>query len=195
MEKSVTDLATRALVPRFRAWLFFRISGGKARPLLHPRYGGFRHSRPVPDLPIRHRWMESAAGRKTCCGNGPASYRLSASPTRLADASGKFLPSFDLVLCNRYGFPIVEFKMARRQGASREHVLCDLRPRCNAGAGPFSTQPSGPEFFGRISASLARPVSPRIQVLRLLLEIRPNSCRRLARHTCYTTLTWPIQSW
>jgi hypothetical protein len=30
------------------------------------------------------------------------------------------------VLCNQYGFPIVEFKMVRRQGATREHVLCDL---------------------------------------------------------------------
>jgi hypothetical protein len=28
-----------------------------------------------------------------------------------------------LVLCNRYDLPIVEFKMARRQGATREHVL------------------------------------------------------------------------
>src|SRR6476646_3781831 len=26
------------------------------------------------------------------------------------------------VLCNRYAFTIVEFKMARRQGATREHV-------------------------------------------------------------------------
>jgi hypothetical protein len=62
-----------------------------------------------------------------------------------------------LVLCNRYAFTIVEFKMARRQGATRKHVLCDLRPRSNAGAGPFSTQPSGPRFFRRISASLPRP--------------------------------------
>ncbi len=31
-----------------------------------------------------------------------------------------------LVLGNRYDLPIVEFKMARRQGATREHVLCDL---------------------------------------------------------------------
>ena len=31
-----------------------------------------------------------------------------------------------LVLCNRYDLPIVEFKMARRQGATREHVLCHL---------------------------------------------------------------------
>jgi hypothetical protein len=30
------------------------------------------------------------------------------------------------VLCNRYAFTIVEFKMARRQGATREHV--PLRP-------------------------------------------------------------------
>jgi hypothetical protein len=30
------------------------------------------------------------------------------------------------VLCNRYDLPIVEFKIARRQGARREHVLCDL---------------------------------------------------------------------
>src|SRR6476660_9111683 len=78
--------------------------------------------------------------------------------------------------------------MARRQGASREHVLRDLRPRSNAGTGPFSTQPSGPQFFGRISASLARPVSQTIQTLRSLLEIRPNSLRRLASHTGYTTL-------
>jgi hypothetical protein len=35
--------------------------------------------------------------------------------------------------------------------------LCDLRPRSNAGAGPFSTQPSGPRFLGRIFASLPRP--------------------------------------
>src|SRR5438874_2034565 len=79
--------------------------------------------------------------------------------------------------------------MARRQGATREHVLCDLLPRRNAGAGTFSTQPSGPQFFGRISASLARPVSQWIQALRWLLEIRPNSLRRLASHTGYTTLT------
>jgi hypothetical protein len=82
-------------------------------------------------------------------------------------------------LCNRYAFTIVEFKMARRQGATREHVLNDLQPRSNAGAGPFSTQPSGPLFFGRISASLPRPVSQRMQALRSLLEIRPNSSRRL----------------
>jgi hypothetical protein len=31
-----------------------------------------------------------------------------------------------LVLCNRYDLPIVEFKMADRQGATRKHVLCDL---------------------------------------------------------------------
>jgi hypothetical protein len=30
------------------------------------------------------------------------------------------------VLCNWYDLPIVEFKMARRQGATRGHVLCDL---------------------------------------------------------------------
>src|SRR5919109_2540972 len=60
-----------------------------------------------------------------------------------------------LVLCNRYDFPIVEFKMARRQGATREHVLCDLQPRSNAGAGPFSTQPFGPQFFGRISEKIS----------------------------------------
>src|SRR5947207_6935215 len=59
---------------------------------------------------------------------------------------------------------------------------------CDRGAGPFSTQPSGPQFFGRISASLARPVSQWIQALRSLLEIRPNSLRRLASHTGYTTL-------
>jgi len=32
----------------------------------------------------------------------------------------------ELVLCNRYDLPIVEFKMVRRQGATREHVLNDL---------------------------------------------------------------------
>ena len=35
-------------------------------------------------------------------------------------------PSFTPVLCNRYGSPMVEFKMACRQGDSREHVLCDM---------------------------------------------------------------------
>src|SRR5207245_10244705 len=84
--------------------------------------------------------------------------------------------------------PSIESNMARRQGATREHFLYDLGPRRNAGAGPFSTQPSGPQFFGRISASLARPVSQWIQALRSLLEIRPNSSRRLASHTGYTTL-------
>jgi len=49
--------------------------------------------------------------------------------------------------------------MARGQGMTRKQVLCDLWPRSNAGAGAFSNQPSGPQFFGRISASLARPVS------------------------------------
>ncbi len=39
--------------------------------------------------------------------------------------------------------------MARRQGATREHVLCDLRLRSNSGFGPFSIQPSGPRFFGQ----------------------------------------------
>src|SRR5438067_9163143 len=29
--------------------------------------------------------------------------------------------------------------------------LCDLRPRSNAGAGPFSTQPSGPRSLGEFS--------------------------------------------
>src|SRR5207248_5367302 len=81
--------------------------------------------------------------------------------------------------------------MTRRQGATSEHVLNDLRPRSNAGAGPFSTQPFGPQFFGWISASLARPVSQWIRALRLLLEIHPNSLRRLASHTSYSTLkTW-----
>ena len=51
--------------------------------------------------------------------------------------------------------------------------LCDLRPRSNAGAGPFSTQPSGPRFDARIFASLPRPVSQRMQALRSLLQIRP----------------------
>ena len=31
--------------------------------------------------------------------------------------------------------------MARRQGATREHVLSDLRPRSNAGAGHFQPNP------------------------------------------------------
>ena len=31
-----------------------------------------------------------------------------------------------LVLCNRYDLPMVEFKMVRRQGATRKHVLFDL---------------------------------------------------------------------
>jgi len=36
------------------------------------------------------------------------------------------LQPLEPVLCNRYAFTIVEFKMARRQGATREHV--PLRP-------------------------------------------------------------------
>jgi hypothetical protein len=64
---------------------------------------------------------------------------------------------------------------ARRGGM----FLCDLRPRSNAGAGPFSTQPSGPRFLWRIFASLPQPVSQRIQALRSLLQIRPNSSWRL----------------
>ncbi len=64
------------------------------------------------------------------------------------------------MLCNRYDLPIVE----------------------------LSTQPSRPQFFGRISASLARAVSQWIQALRWLLEIRPNSLRRLPSHTGYTSL-------
>ena len=83
---------------------------------------------------------------------------------------------------------MVEFKMARHQGATSEHVLCDLQPRRNAGAGPFSTQLSGPQFFGRISASLTQQVLQWIQALRSLLEIRPNYLRRLASQTYYTTL-------
>ena len=63
---------------------------------------------------------------------------------------------------------------------------CDRRR--NEGAGPFSTQPSGPQFFGRISASLTRPVSHRIPAFRSLLEIRPNSLRPLPSHTGYRTL-------
>src|SRR6185295_15860024 len=55
-------------------------------------------------------------------------------------------------------------------------------------------QPSGPRFFGQISASFAGPVSPRIQALRSLLEIRPNFLRRLASHTGYTTLMGTIPS-
>ena len=30
------------------------------------------------------------------------------------------------MLCNRYDLPIVEFKMARRQGVTREYVVNDL---------------------------------------------------------------------
>src|SRR5438045_8300861 len=37
-------------------------------------------------------------------------------------------------------------------------------------------------------ASLARPVSQRIQALRLLLQLRPGFSRRLASHTGYTAL-------
>ena len=36
------------------------------------------------------------------------------------------------VLCNRYDLPIVEFKMARRQGATREHVLSRRRAIFNS---------------------------------------------------------------
>ena len=99
-----------------------------------------------------------------------------------------------LVLCNRYGLPIVESRrrgMARRQGARREYVRCDPQPRSNAGAGPSrvcGTQPSGPRSIELISALLARSVSQWIQGLRSRLEISPNSVRRLASHTCYTTL-------
>src|SRR5438132_10899762 len=97
-----------------------------------------------------------------------------------------------LVLCNRYDLPMVEFKMARRQGAAREYVLCDLGPRCNAGAGPSrvcGTQPSGPQLFGRTSASLPRPAPNAFgAALRSLFEIRPNFLRPLASHTGYTTL-------
>src|SRR5205823_4608578 len=32
-------------------------------------------------------------------------------------------PGFTPVLCNRYDLPMVEFKMARCQGATREHVV------------------------------------------------------------------------
>ena len=60
--------------------------------------------------------------------------------------------------------------------------------RRNEGAGTFSTQPFGPQLFGRISASLARPVSYWIQTLRSLLEIRPNFLRPWASHTGYRTL-------
>ena len=58
------------------------------------------------------------------------------SPETSPDSAAKAL-----VLCNRYAFIIVEFKMARRQGATREHVLSDLRPRSNAGAGHFQPNP------------------------------------------------------
>src|SRR6266513_1213005 len=74
---------------------------------------------------------------------------------------------------------------AKARRGSMSSATCE---RDNAGAGPFSTQPSGPRFFGRISASLARPVSQWIQALRWLLEIRPNSLWRLASHTGYATL-------
>jgi hypothetical protein len=39
------------------------------------------------------------------------------------------------VLCNRYGLPLVEFKMGRRQGAAKAHIHCDLQLSRNAGAG------------------------------------------------------------
>src|SRR5205085_7670754 len=67
-------------------------------------------------------------------------------------------------------------------------VSTDSLVLCNWYGWPFLTPPCGPQFFERISASLARPVSPRIQALRSLLEIRSNSLRRLASHTGYTTL-------
>ncbi len=38
----------------------------------------------------------------------------------------------------------VAVKMARRQGATRECIHCDTRPRSNADAGPFSQQPEIP---------------------------------------------------
>ena len=65
--------------------------------------------------------------------------------------------------------------MVRRQGATREHVPCDLCARRNAGAGSFSTQPYVPLFFGRSSASLDWPAPNAFgAALRSLLEIRPN---------------------
>ena len=44
----------------------------------------------------------------------------------LAKHSAPSKYEIQLVLYNRYDLPIVEFKMAGRQGATREHVLCDL---------------------------------------------------------------------
>ena len=68
---------------------------------------------------------------------------------------------------NRYAFTIVEFKMARRQGATRSMFLCDLRPRSNAGAGPFQLNPPGRGSLGEFSR-------------RSLGQYR-SGCRRFAR--------------
>jgi len=48
----------------------------------------------------------------------------------------------------------VAIKMGRRQGATREHIWIDTRPRSNAAAGPFSSQPSGLRAFWLAALSL-----------------------------------------
>ena len=90
------------------------------------------------------------------------------------------------MLCNRYDFPIVEFKMARRQGASREHVLWSepdwhhLRPRSNADAGPFQLNPPGRSCLGEFAEKISLGQYHN-GYRRLALEIRPNSLRRLGK--------------
>src|SRR4051794_3410956 len=44
-----------------------------------------------------------------------------------------------LVLCNWYGLPIFEFKVARRQGATKEHVLWTCDRGATQASGRFST--------------------------------------------------------
>jgi len=88
-------------------------------------------------------------------------------------------------------YPFVAIKMARRQGARRERYRCVSQPRSNAGAGPFSSQPSGPGDFWRFSALLARAVSQRILPLRSRLEKRQNSLRQMHRYLLSSTLEVP----
>ena len=59
--------------------------------------------------------------------------------------------------------------------------------RRNEGAGPFSTQPFGPQLR-KISASLARPAPNGFGAGGSLLQIRPNFSRPLPSHTGYRTL-------
>ena len=83
----------------------------------------------------------------------------------------------ELVLCNRYAFTIVGFKMARRQGATREHV--PLRPatekqrrrrsifnstlRAAVPWANFRVAPSA-SIAADAGASLAPPNSPKLLV-------------------------------